>query len=112
MSGSKNREGAGRPKAAGSDRDREIERLTEVFKDAILHAPIPDVNPNPIRTVESQARECALRVVGVRAEALREAAKILGHRDCPQDPDRDPYIGCVCRVSLLYARADRIEGVL
>jgi len=46
----------------------------------------------------------------VKAEALREAARAVGHApDCPMDPDRDPYMGCRCRMSLLYARAARIE---
>jgi len=47
----------------------------------------------------------------VAARALREAANEIGHAEgCRSDPDRDPYIGCMCTTSLYYARADRIEA--
>jgi len=46
----------------------------------------------------------------IKAEALREVADILGHATyCQQDPDRDPYRGCVCLISLLYARANLLD---
>ena len=46
----------------------------------------------------------------VKAAALREGADALGHApSCYPDPDRDPYVGCACRLTFLYARADRIE---
>lgn len=47
----------------------------------------------------------------VAADALEEAARAVGHADdCPLEPDRDPYFGCRCRMSLLYARAARIRA--
>lgn len=47
----------------------------------------------------------------IAAQALRDAAVALGHTPrCHPDPDRDPYYGCECRTSLLYARADRIAA--
>ena len=46
----------------------------------------------------------------VKAAALREGADARGHApSCYPDPDRDPYVGCACRLTFLYARADRIE---
>lgn len=45
------------------------------------------------------------------AAVLREAALSIGHADdCPMEPDRDPYLGCKCRLSLLWTYADRIES--
>ena len=42
----------------------------------------------------------------IKAEALREVADILGHATyCQPDPDPDPDRGCVCLISVLYARA-------
>ena len=47
----------------------------------------------------------------VAAKALREAASAIGHAaNCYPDPTEDPYHGCACRLSLLYARADRLEA--
>ena len=44
-------------------RQREVERLTALFTDAIMHASMPQVAPNLTRWVESQAKSCALAVV-------------------------------------------------
>lgn len=43
------------------------------------------------------------------ANVLRDAADAIGHAPgCQPDPDRDPYVGCECRISLIYARAARL----
>lgn len=51
-------------------------------------------------------------VPSVQGEAaiLRSAALAIGHADnCWPDADRDPYIGCCCRMSLVWAYADRLD---
>lgn len=51
----------------------------------------------------------AARIAEAEAAAVREAARAVGHaEDCGMDPDRDPYIGCRCRMSLVWEYAARI----
>lgn len=45
-----------------------------------------------------------------KAEIIEEAVLTIGHADnCRPDPDRDPYVGCSCRVSLFWAYARNLK---
>lgn len=56
-------------------------------------------------------RAVAAHTLQVAAQAVRDAARRVGHaEDCRADPDRDPYVGCACRMSLVWAYADRVEA--